>query len=280
MRIKYFGTAAAEGFPGLFCSCEACEKARKAGGKNIRTRSQALIDKELLIDFPADTYMHVVQGGLDLRQVKSLLITHSHDDHLYPADFEYRKFGYAYFDVDVEELSPITIYSSKDTGEGIRRTIEKGKLDRYNAFIWKEAKAFCSFETNGYTVTPLEADHDKKTSPLMYYLEKDGKKLLYAHDTGWFPKSTWKWLSEKKGPLDFVSLDCTTIINESSSNHMGIKCCEETRNRLLEIKAADENTSFCLHHFSHNGKLIYDELKQIGNEKGFFVSYDGAEFKI
>ncbi len=64
MRIKYFGTAAAEGFPGLFCSCEACERARKAGGKNIRTRSQALIDRALLIDFPADTYMHVLHGGL------------------------------------------------------------------------------------------------------------------------------------------------------------------------------------------------------------------------
>jgi len=64
MRIKYFGTAAAEGFPGLFCSCEACERARKAGGKNIRTRSQALIDRALLIDFTTDTYMHVLHGGL------------------------------------------------------------------------------------------------------------------------------------------------------------------------------------------------------------------------
>lgn len=280
MRIKYFGTAAAEGFPSLFCSCEACERARKAGGKNIRTRSQALIDRALLIDFPADTYMHVLHGGLDLREVKNLLITHSHEDHLYTSDFEYRKFGYAYFDADIEELSPITVYSSNNTGESIERAIKKGKLDKFNAFVWKEAKAFCSFEVDGYTVTPLEADHDKKTRPLMYCVEKDGKKLLYAHDTGQFPESTWQWLSEKRAHFNFVSLDCTTIINESKRNHMGIKCCEETRDRLLEIEAADEKTSFCLHHFSHNGKLIYDELKHIADEKGFLVSYDGAEFKI
>ncbi|HBJ10614.1 MAG TPA: carbon-phosphorus lyase, partial [Ruminococcaceae bacterium] len=38
MKFQYLGTAAAEGFPGMFCSCDTCEKARKAGGRNIRTR--------------------------------------------------------------------------------------------------------------------------------------------------------------------------------------------------------------------------------------------------
>ena len=51
MKIKYYGTAAAEGIPGLFCSCEVCEKARKSGGKNIRTRSQTVINDDLMIDF-------------------------------------------------------------------------------------------------------------------------------------------------------------------------------------------------------------------------------------
>ena len=55
MRIKYLGTAAAEGVPGIFCDCENCKRARKLGGKNIRTRSQAILDDTLLIDFPADT---------------------------------------------------------------------------------------------------------------------------------------------------------------------------------------------------------------------------------
>ena len=55
MKLQYFGTAAAEGWPALFCGCDACRRAREAGGRNIRTRSQALIDDKLLIDFPADT---------------------------------------------------------------------------------------------------------------------------------------------------------------------------------------------------------------------------------
>ncbi len=33
MKLKYLGTAAAEGIPALFCRCEMCAYARKAGGK-------------------------------------------------------------------------------------------------------------------------------------------------------------------------------------------------------------------------------------------------------
>lgn len=29
MKLKYFGTAAAEGVPALFCKCDLCQEARK-----------------------------------------------------------------------------------------------------------------------------------------------------------------------------------------------------------------------------------------------------------
>ena len=50
MKIKYLGTAAAEGIPAIFCECANCKRPRMLGGKNIRTRSQAIID------FEADGY--------------------------------------------------------------------------------------------------------------------------------------------------------------------------------------------------------------------------------
>lgn len=86
MRLKYLGTAAAEGWPALFCRCEACERARVLGGKNIRTRSQAIIDDRLLIDFCSDTYMHVLEQHVPLENIRHVLITHSHNDHLYVSD--------------------------------------------------------------------------------------------------------------------------------------------------------------------------------------------------
>lgn len=83
MEIQYLGTAAAEGLPALFCDCETCRKARVAGGKEVRTRTQAVVDRRVLIDFPPDTYAHALSYSLKLGQIQHLLITHSHMDHFF-----------------------------------------------------------------------------------------------------------------------------------------------------------------------------------------------------
>ena len=56
MKLQYLGTAAAEGWPALFCACEACKKAEMLGGKNIRRRSGAILNDRVLIDFNADIF--------------------------------------------------------------------------------------------------------------------------------------------------------------------------------------------------------------------------------
>jgi phosphoribosyl 1,2-cyclic phosphate phosphodiesterase len=66
MELKYLGTAAAEGIPGIFCNCQYCMDARNQGGKNIRTRSQSIIDDHLLIDFPPDSYSHMLQYNISV----------------------------------------------------------------------------------------------------------------------------------------------------------------------------------------------------------------------
>ena len=58
MKIKYLGTAAAEGVPAIFCRCEVCRKSKAAGGRNIRTRSQSIIDDRLLLDFCPAPALH------------------------------------------------------------------------------------------------------------------------------------------------------------------------------------------------------------------------------
>ena len=58
MKLKYYGTAAAEGVPAIYCSCDTCKYSMTHGGKNIRTRSQALVNDSLLLDIPPDTLYH------------------------------------------------------------------------------------------------------------------------------------------------------------------------------------------------------------------------------
>ena len=56
MEFRFLGTAAAEGWPAMFCECEACREAERRGGRNIRRRSGAMLGDEILIDCPPDLY--------------------------------------------------------------------------------------------------------------------------------------------------------------------------------------------------------------------------------
>ena len=280
MKLKYLGTAAAEGWPAMFCACDSCKKARAAGGRNIRTRSQAIIDDKLLIDFPADTYMHVLYQGLDLANITSCIITHNHSDHLYPADLEMRRKGYAYLPSDV----PLTIHGTEPSGVKIQGIIDKYDLDNQHRVAFRHITPFAPFTVDGYTVTALQADHDPRCDPVLYAIS-DGDRngdtsILYANDTGYFPDETWSYLQQQRPYFKFISLDCTTGIEKCRRNHMGIETNVEVKHRLIEMGCADDNTIFCANHFSHNGKAIYDDLAPIAQKYGLLVSYDGMEIEV
>ncbi|MGN0801604.1 MAG: MBL fold metallo-hydrolase, partial [Candidatus Faecivicinus sp.] len=273
MKIKYYGTAAAEGWPALFCACPSCREAKRRGGKNIRTRSQASIDGTLLIDFPPDTYMHMLYGGLELPRYKSCIVTHAHEDHLYPYDIGTRAHGYA----DELEAEILTFYGSDSVIEWIEALPDWAK-DR-ERIAWNEVREYVPFEVEGYTVTPMLAAHGQWQSPplkcFIYMIEKDGERLLYGNDTGCFPESTWKFIRGKR--FDLISLDCTMLEHREGRNHMGIEDVVEVQKRLIEMGCADGATQWVINHFSHNGHILHEELEEIMRPHGFSVAYDGFE---
>ena len=149
MKIKIFGTAAAEGFPAMFCECEHCNRARKSGGGNLRTRSQALVDDTLLIDFGPDTLSHTLYGGLDLTKVTDLLITHNHCDHLLTNDFENRKDGYC----QIKNKKPLNIYATTPAIEKIGELCSADK---------KISEALILNEVTPFTVAKTETKFNTK----------------------------------------------------------------------------------------------------------------------
>ena len=60
-KLRILGTAAAEGLPALFCQCELCTEARKRGGKDLRTRTSMMIGDTFKVDFPPDSYYHMLR---------------------------------------------------------------------------------------------------------------------------------------------------------------------------------------------------------------------------
>lgn len=273
MKLKYYGTAAAEGVPALYCECDVCKYSKKVGGKNIRTRSQALVNDTLLIDIPPDTLYHSQFLNLPLEKIKNVLITHAHSDHLHPPTLIVRGKGYVTHDIE-----PINIYGSMPSIDLVFTELRKSGVNNEKRWNLFEVFPYEEKKIDTFSVTALKANHAFSLYSLNYEIYDGNKRLLYAHDTGIFLDETWEYLKRTKPYFDLVSLDCTMGISSSSGHHhMNLDDCKETKRRLIEGGFADEKTVFVLNHFSHNGKASYDDMLPLGKESGFLISYDGFE---
>ena len=274
MKLRYLGTGAAEGIPAVFCSCRVCCEAREKKGKNIRTRSQAILDGKILFDFPPDSFSHYITSGFtaaDLPAIRHVFITHSHMDHFYPDDLQLRRPGF----VASESVETLHVYGNRAVERKILNLQETEKKSPSNDFHY--AKPFEPIVIDDYRITPLTAKHASEEECLFYAVEHTGKALLYAHDTGIFPEPVWEYFAKTKPRFNLVSLDCTSMARKDGGGHMGIPDCMEVRQRLLSIGATNTKTIFVLNHFSHNGGLNHDDLCRAAEKEGFIVSYDGME---
>lgn len=266
MKLTYLGTAAAEGFPAIFCNCKFCREARRLGGKNIRTRSQALVNEDLLIDFPADSYSHFLRHGIEGDTIKYLLITHSHPDHCYTDDFFMRYWCYAH-DLRVPVLKILC-------SEEVSLKFEE-KPENVDITV---IRPFETAEFGEYRVTALPARHMQGEGALIYIIEGE-KTLLYAHDTGYFFDEVFDYIEKRGIKFDMVSLDCTNVNIPISDEdgHMGFPNDGRVLKRLCDIGALDESTVKYVNHFSHNGNPLYSVLEEEAKKIDCLVSYDGCE---
>lgn len=265
MKIHFLGTAAAEGFPALFCRCEHCMRARELGGPNIRTRSSVLIDEELKIDFPPDTLHHVLRDGLDLGKVKELFITHTHLDHLRAEDLSMRLPVYAH-GLD----HPLHVYGHDLAIAKCRQAIGRSEE---NQISLRRISPFETVQTGTAKVTALPANHDPQETCLLYFIEKGGVSLFYGHDTGLLPEVTWDWLLQRK--VDVAILDCTNGMLPYTGSHLNIPSVIEIKRRLVAEGCLSPQGRVIATHFSHNIGLQHKDLVALFEDEGILVAHDG-----
>lgn len=279
MKLTYLGTAAAEGWPAVFCNCKYCLQARAAGGRNLRTRSQSLVNGELLIDFPADTYAHMLKTGFDLSAVKYCFVTHSHIDHFVPIDLLFRMEScYAH-----GMTSPrIDLYGNEAVAKRFERFVT-GIDEEFGSqpVGMHVVKAFRPVVVGDYEVTPLPAFHAPSESAFVYLIKhSSGKTLLYLHDTGILPEETMAFLASARPKADLISYDCTYVALQSGGGHMGLDSVPELRKKLEALGVSGSSTVSVINHFSHNGMLIHDELVPVAERLGFITAYDGLSLEF
>ena len=270
MKIKFLGTAAAEGWPGIFCTCDTCQKARTLKGKNYRSRFSIMIDDEYKIDFPPDSYYHMIREELDFTKLRHLFISHPHSDHLASFEFDFRRIWFTNMRGDM----PLTVYGWKKSIDEIKNSCEENDM---NLPTYYEVKPFEKIDANEFYVYPLPANHMREyDKPYIYLFErkKDHKTFLCAHDTGDFFEDVWEFLKGFK--LDIVSIDCTHGKHSVNMNHLGCQNVVDVKRKLEELNIFN-NGIFIANHFSHNGGLVHHEMEEFFKKYNILVAYDGME---
>ncbi|HRR96310.1 MAG TPA: MBL fold metallo-hydrolase [Candidatus Ratteibacteria bacterium] len=273
MKILFLGTSSAEGYPGLFCECKSCEKARKLKGKNIRTRSSILIDRIYKVDLPPDTYLHTIKYGLNLAEIEHLFITHSHIDHFAVSELACRSEEFAYF----KKERILNIYGNKKVCKLTENFFKK--RTKYKTYINLHIiEPFKKFKVGDMDVYPIQADHDPNEKCLNFIFNYRNRTILQGYDTGWYSDKTWEYL--KNFRFDLVIMDCSGGKHPQMKNHLGMVEVIKVKNKLLQNNLLKDGFKFIVTHLSHFGSLLHSELTRGLKKEGIEVAYDGKIVKL
>ncbi|MBL8060330.1 MAG: hypothetical protein JNK63_06400 [Chthonomonas sp.] len=268
MEIKLLGTGAADGIPAFFGESRVGEYARAYGGKDIRTRSAAIIDGHIKIDLGPDTFSQMITHGTRPSDWSGIFFTHSHDDHLCESELQYTLAPFT-----EEEFSPFTVYGN----DAVLARIQARFPDW--PFELVLTKSFESFDHQGYLVTPIQAFHRLEEDCHNFIFEFGGKAFLYAADTGYWREPTWEFLSDKK--LDGVVFECTDGFKRSSYHgHMDAKEVVDATNRLVSMGCLLPGASVTTTHHGQAGDATHAELEAFLVPNGIQVGFDGVSIKL
>lgn len=273
MTLFFLGTGAAEGFPAIFSDDAINLEAKRRGGKDLRTRASVLIDGTIKVDLPPDTLFHVFRyPDINLARLEHLLFTHSHDDHFAVRELQYLSPNFA-----PNRTEPLHVWA---TDELIRKMYgEMAHFFEPAPLLFHAVAPFSCYKVGSLSVTPITAHHKKDELCLNYLFEKDGKRVLYASDTGWYDGPTWEFLEGIS--LDLAVVECGKGISDNAyDGHMNLDDCVRFREKLLASGALQDETPVYLTHICHTGRLLHDEMVERTAPHGLSVAYDGLELQV
>lgn len=268
MKIHFLGTAASEGIPNPYCSCELCERVRITKGKDIRTRSSVVVDDKMQIDISPEFSCQLLRDNVDARKITELLFTHTHPDHFGIGELYSRMEGFGHH---IER--PLNIYGNDIAISNCVKFLA-GYTSR---FKFNRLIPFVTVQSDGYRITPLLANHAMWEFCYVWFIEKDGKSLFYGHDSGWFPDLTWQWLAGR--PIDLTVFECTigSNGNNRTNNHMSIETLLSAKNKLEQQGCLNEKSKVIVSHISHNIKMNHHDFENYLAEYEIAVAYDGLK---
>ena len=271
MRLIFLGTAAAEGYPGVYCNCANCIEARTLGGRNLRYRSALLVNDNLLIDCGPDLGAAAQRFNKTLARVTTGLVTHAHEDHFYTGNFHMRRVDFT----GKLEIPSMRLFAPHDVADILSAEVPDLSIYRIESHT---VRANDCWENDGYTFNAFHAHHAIGRYDALFYSVDDGQhSFLYATDTGAFPAETWAALAGRS--FDVIILEETMGFG-SYSQHIGFDGFIEHAQRMRAEGMLRPGGRVIAHHMSHTNNPVHEKIEAILNPHGVEVAYDGLEIVL
>ena len=264
--MRFLGTCAADGMPDPFCDCPICQDARAVPAHG-RFRSMFQVDDRNLIDCGPDFNAACMKFGLDMMALRNIFITHTHEDHCCFSNIGLLSMSMTRKDV------PLDIFLSEGGYEMLMK-LRRALGETFSYFDAARAldgglarlhpvKAFQPFEHGGYKIMALETTHrvSQWETAINYLFEKDGKKLLYACDTGYYPPQSLEAL--RGAQIDILVMESTwgSRTDMSTASHMNCRAYLEQLQNFLREGIIRPDTAIYATHINHKHDLHHDAIQ-------------------
>ncbi|MDX6287885.1 MAG: adenosylcobinamide kinase / adenosylcobinamide-phosphate guanylyltransferase [Frankiales bacterium] len=248
MEVLLLGTGASDGWPNPFCTCSSCQWARTAGV--VRGQTAALVDNTLLLDCGPEAPRAAVRLGRDFTEVRHMLLTHAHSDHIGPNLLEWRRWARRTEPMDV--VGPPAVIA-----------LCQAWVDRDDRSLrWHEVHAGDRLTVGSYDVRVIEASHDLAFGPPVLYdlTDAEGRRVLWGQDTG--PLTDGAIAAMRGAAYDVVFLE-ETAGDATLDGHLNLTSWPLTVAELRRVGAVTDATRLVAIHLGCQNPPLPDLARRL-----------------
>jgi phosphoribosyl 1,2-cyclic phosphate phosphodiesterase len=225
-----------------------------------------------------------VRFGLDLANVRWVLQTHSHGDHLLPLHASARAASWA-----AKNAQPMEWFVNAPGIETILEGNSKS-LPKMSLAIDSDEPASLRLTTIGpwqelvlgpYRVLTIPANHASAPVPMLFAIVKDGRSLLWGSDTSVLPDDVWPEVAARGWRFDVVVFDHNDgFTRDASETHMGSAAVLREYGKMLHFGLVDEETRLFGTHLGHHSNSTHGAESAKAREHGYDIAWDGLVVDI
>jgi adenosylcobinamide kinase / adenosylcobinamide-phosphate guanylyltransferase len=247
MDVVLLGTGSADGWPNAWCRCRSCTWARESG--TVRSTTAALVDGVLLLDCGPDAPRNADRAGVGLADVRVVLLTHGHPDHVAPEALLSRSW--------TAQRTTLHVLGPPSALDVCRDWIGPDDDVRLTPVAAGDLIDLAAQGLPGYVIRVLAAAHDvgrdamTRDAVLFDVTAPDRSRLLYATDTGPLPRGTID--AVRGSAYDIVLLEETFGDEvDHGTGHLDLTTFPLELARLRDVGGVGDGTDVVAVHLSHH----------------------------